>query len=46
MSARPHDRHHEYQAHARTAEDVVADVLARVSTIVVIIAAAFLGASF
>lgn len=46
MIARHDDRHPEYQAHARTAEDVVADVVARVSTVVVMIAAAFLGASF
>ncbi|MCL4243242.1 MAG: hypothetical protein KJ048_17975 [Dehalococcoidia bacterium] len=44
MIARHHDRQPEYQAGARTAEDVAADVLARVSTVVVIIAAAFLGA--
>ncbi len=46
MSARYDDRQPEYQAHARTAEDVVTDVVARVSTILVMIAAAFLGATF
>lgn len=46
MIARHHDRHPEFEAQARTAEDLVADVLARVSTVVVMIAAAFLGASF
>jgi hypothetical protein len=46
MIARHQDRHPDFEAHARTAEDLVADVLARVSTVVVMIAAAFLGASF
>ena len=46
MFARHADHHPEYGRHARNAEDLVADVLARVSTVVVIIAAAFLGASF
>lgn len=46
MFARHDDRHPLYRAEPRTAEDLVTDVLARVSTVVVIIAAAFLGASF
>jgi hypothetical protein len=46
MFARHDVRHPEFEVQARTVEDLVADVLARVSTVVVIIAAAFLGASF
>ncbi len=46
MIARHHDRQPEYQAGARTAEELVTDVVARVSTILVMIAAAFLGATF
>lgn len=46
MHARHDDRHPEFEAQVRNAEELVADVLARVSTVAVMIAAAFLGASF
>ncbi len=46
MFARHHDCQTEYQAHARAAEELVTDVVARVSTVLVMIAAAFLGATF
>jgi hypothetical protein len=45
MSARRRDRHPEFEAVARPAEELVTEVLARVSTVAVMVAAAFLGAS-
>lgn len=44
MFARSHHRHPEFEAHHRPAEELVTDVVARVSTVAVIVAAAFLGA--